>query len=129
MILVDTSVWIDFFRGTDSPEAQRLAAAIRDGEDLALCGLILTEILQGIESEEQARKTRKSLAALLYLPMPPRTFVMAADLFRSVRARGKTVRNSIDCLIAACAILHGVALLQRDRDFRTLAEVSRLRLL
>ncbi|MCU0722166.1 MAG: PIN domain nuclease [Planctomycetes bacterium] len=129
MILVDTSVWIDFFRGTDSPEADLLARAIAGDEDLAICGLILMEILQGIGDGDQARRTRNALAPLLFLPLPHRAWVLAADLYRAARAGGKTVRNSVDCLVAACAILHGAALLQKDRDFRAIASVSNLRLL
>jgi hypothetical protein len=128
MILVDTSVWIDYFRGAPSPEAGRLAQSIRDEEDLCLCGLVLTEILQGIPSPEEYRRVRRCLSALLYLPTPRRAHILAADIYRAAARAGKVIRNSVDCIIAACAIVHDVPLLQKDKDFLVIAGVSRLRL-
>ena len=127
MILVDTSVWVDFFRGAGSPEADRLAQAV-DDDDVCLCGLILTEVLQGIPSAREHRRVRRLLEALIYLPMERRDYVLAADLYRAARAKGKRIRNTVDCIIAACAISHNVPLLQKDKDFLALAAVSRLKL-
>ena len=127
MILVDTSVWVDFFRGAGSPEAAREARAV-DDEDVCLCGLILTEVLQGIPSGREHRRVRRLLDALIYLPMERRDYVLAADLYRAARAKGKRIRNTVDCIIAACAISHNVPLLQKDKDFLALAAVSRLKL-
>ncbi len=127
MILVDTSVWVDFFRGAGSPEADRLARAV-DDEDVCLCGLILTEVLQGIRSGREHRRVRRLLDALIYLPMERRDYVLAADLYRAARAKGKRIRNTVDCIIAACAISHNVPLLQKDKDFLALATVSKLKL-
>ncbi len=128
MILVDTSVWIDFFRGHSSPEANRLTRALEAEEDLCICGLILTEILQGIQEERQIRKVRKYLDTLLYLSMPREVHVSAAKVYRAARARGLTLRNTLDCLIAACAIHHDTPLLHKDRDFVAIGKVAGLRL-
>ncbi len=128
MILVDTSVWIDHFRGETSPEAHRLARAPEDNEDICICGLIWTEILQGIRSDRQYRQVRRSLGSLVYLPLDRSGYTLAADIYRRARREGKTIRNTADCVIAACAITHGVPLLQNDRDFETIATVSELRL-
>jgi len=126
VILVDTSVWIDFLRGGDSSEAGALAAAIETGDDVCICGLILTEILQGIREESQYRRARRLLDVLVYLPASREVHVLAASIYRAARARGETIRNTVDCVIAACAIAHRVPLLQRDRDFEKIAAVSKL---
>ena len=128
MILVDTSVWIDHFRGVDSPEARRLSAGILASEDICICGIILTEILQGVKATSQYRNVKRRLRPLIYLPAFRSTYVRAADIYRAARRRGKAVRSTIDCLIAACAIQHDVPLLTGDRDFDAIAEVVRLRL-
>ena len=128
MMLVDTSVWVDHFRGIDSPEAGRLAAAIEDEEDLCICGVVLAEVLQGIAPERQYEQVRRAMLDLVYLPIDRSGFLLAADLYRAARARGRTIRSSVDCVIAACAVAHDVPLLQRDKDFLAIAEVSRLRL-
>lgn len=129
MILIDTSVWIDHFRGDGSHEAGRLARALDDNEDICICGLIWTEILQGIRSDRQHRRVKRSLGGLIYLPLDRRGHTLAADIYRRARRAGKTIRNTTDCIIAACAIAHNVSLLHRDRDFDTIASVSKLRIM
>ena len=129
MILVDTSVWIDFLRGTESAEADRLADALRADEKLCTCGIICAELLQGVRSDREYRSLRRTLRTLTYLPLEQEGHVLAADLYRRVRQTGRTVRNTTDCIIAACALIHDVPLLQRDRDFAVIASVSNLRLL
>jgi len=128
VILVDTSVWIDHFRGDESPEAARLARALDEHEDVCICGLIWTEILQGIGADRQHRRVKRLLGGLIYLPLDRRGHTLAADLYRRARRAGKTIRNTTDCVIAACAIAHGAPLLHRDRDFGTIASVSKLRI-
>jgi predicted nucleic acid-binding protein len=128
MILPDTSVWIDALRGTPEPAALMLAKAIEREEAVCICGFVLTEVLQGIKSDQDAWAFRSAAARMIYLRMPKSGYLLAADISRAARARGKTVRGTIDCLIAACAITNGVPILHKDRDFDTIAEVSRLKL-
>ncbi len=128
MILVDTSVWIDFFRGTHSAETRWLASALKNDEDLCICGMVLTEILQGIDDRNQYRRVKRSLDALLFLPTTRVAYELAAEIYRAAKRAGKTVRNSVDCIIAACAIVNKASLVQCDRDYRTLAGVSKLKL-
>jgi predicted nucleic acid-binding protein len=129
VILVDTSVWIDFFRGAATPEADRLAKAFSLQEDLCVCGPILMEILQGIVRPADYHTTNQLLQPLLYLPLRRKTYHQAAALYRIARSRGKIIRNSLDCLIAACAMEHKVPLLQKDRDYAVLASLFNLNLL
>ena len=126
MILVDTSVWIELSRQRDAELAQWLASAVADGRKLCICGVILTEILQGIRSDHQYWATKRSLQSLLYLRTERSAYTLAADIYRAARARGKTIRNTTDCIIAACAITNNVPLAQKDKDFVTIAELSDL---
>jgi predicted nucleic acid-binding protein len=129
MILVDTSVWIDFFRGLETSEANWLSAAIVEDTDLCLCGLVQMEILQGINDDVQHKRVKSFLHDLIYLSTPKNSYLLAADLYRTARKKGKTIRNTIDCIIAACAIVNQVPLLQRDRDYLTIAAISELKLI
>lgn len=128
MTLVDTSVWIDFFRGQELPQVQRLESLLQQGEDIVICGVILTEILQGIRDERTFNLTRNRLKPLLLLPMTEAIFIQAAVIYRSLRAQGVTVRKPVDCMIAATALEHETWLLHNDRDFTAIARYYPLRL-
>ena len=117
IVVVDTSVWIDFFSGRSARHVEILEQLLTAGDDVCLCGVILEEILQGIRSDIDYRKTKAYLEFLLYLPMDRRTFERAADIYRSLRKKGVTVRKPVDCMIASVAIEQGIPLLHNDRDF------------
>ena len=127
MVLVDTSVWIDHFRGVDNAETVHLTRLIEDEQDLCVCGLILTEVLQGIRSDTQFNKIERSIASLIYLPTTRDAYLTAAKLHREARRSGITIRRSFDCVIAGCAIEHRVPVLHRDRDFARIEPFSRLK--
>lgn len=122
MILVDTSVWIDFFAGRGLWHVTALEQLILENEDLALCGIILTEILQGIADDNTHRRVRRFLRPLIVLPMPEALFVHAADIYRRLRKHGITIRKTNDCIIAATALDHQCELLHNDKDFTLIAE-------
>ena len=126
MILVDTSVWIDLLHGQSTAQAALLTRLIEEEEDICTCGIVLTEILQGLRGEDQARRTERLLLNLVYLPTGRGAHLLGAQIYRSVRRRGVTIRRSVDCLIAACAIEAGTPLLHRDRDFEEIAKGSDL---
>ena len=128
MVLIDTSVWIDFFGNRPTRQKDLLETLIRTDEELCLCGVVLTEVLQGIRSDADYRKTKTYFNALIMLPMVPATFVRAADLYRSLRKEGVTIRKPIDCMIAAVAIENNVVLLHNDRDFDHIARRSALKI-
>jgi predicted nucleic acid-binding protein len=117
MVLVDTSVWIDLFRGKSTPEIRKLERLLGDGEDICTCGVVLTEVLQGVREAADYRRVLSRFDEFLFLPMSRRTFLGAADIYRSLRRKGVTIRKPIDCMIAAASIEHDVLLLHRDRDF------------
>ncbi len=129
MTMVDTSVWVDYFRGTPTPEAVWLEQAITHDADICICGTVLTEVLQGVRSDAELSTVQQAMDELIYLETSRNDHVHAAEIYRAARKKGKTVRNAVDCVIAACAIAHDIPLLQSDRDFETIATVSKLRLI
>jgi predicted nucleic acid-binding protein len=124
VVLVDTSVWIEFFR---RPRRIDLPAIV-DFDAIVTCLPVLQEVLQGFREPEAFALARESMLALPMVESPLRQAVFedAVDLYRRARATGITVRSSVDCLIAACALRNGLTVLHRDRDFGLLARVSPL---
>lgn len=127
MVLVDTTVWIDFFADRSAPHVAMLQEAIESEEDLSLCGIILSEVLQGIRSDSDFIKTKEYLGDLILLPLRYPTFVRAAEIYRSLRKKGITIRKPVDCMIASVAIEYDIHLLHNDRDFNHIAKHSKLR--
>ena len=126
MVLVDTTVWIDFFTGKATSQVDILELLISEGQDICVCGLVLTEVLQGVREEKQYKKIRKYFENLLFLPMTQAMHLHSAEIYRSLRKKGITIRKPIDCMIASVAIAHGVHLLHNDKDFKPIEKHSGL---
>lgn len=126
MTLVDTSVWIDYLSRSPGPAGKELRRLILDGEPLALTGIVVTEVLQGL-----SREVRQVEAFLLLFDLvEPRgldTYLAAAALQRRARARGITL-SAVDALIAALAIEVKATLFSLDKDFVRVASVTDLQL-
>ena len=117
MILVDSSVWIDYFNGSPTPQAQRLEELLGN-EPLAIGDLILTEVLQGCASEKDFNQAKKLLTSLTVVDLGGRDIaIQAAKNYRALRALGVTVRKTIDTVIATRYIESGYTLLHNDRNF------------
>jgi predicted nucleic acid-binding protein len=116
MILVDTTVWIDFFNNRGGPHVDKLARAVEE-EDIAICGVVEMEVLQGIREEGQFHEIKNIIADFIYLPTDRSTFHYAANIYRTCRKHGITIRKPIDCLIAAVCIENTAFLHHNDRDF------------
>lgn len=129
-VLVDTSAWIEYLRGTGSRHNVWIREAITEERPLGWTDPVLYELTAGARSPERADRLR---ALLLRGPMLAvaglEDWEDAAQLHRLARSRGLTVRSSIDCLIAAVALRTGNSVLASDRDFPALAQVSDLELL
>lgn len=129
MIVVDSSVWIDFLRGNESAAADEFGKLLRRGDALATTEVIYTEILQGVRDDAQAAQVETHLRAYPALRSDDLTcWSLAAKLYRTARRRGITIRNTTDCMIAAPCIQFGAALLHKDADFDRLATVSELKI-
>jgi predicted nucleic acid-binding protein len=121
VIVVDTSVWIDFLNGRNAPHVRRLRA-ILGVEEIIVGDLMLCEVLQGLDSERTARRVESLLRRFEIVSMAGEAIAVAAAYnFRSLRKRGVTVRKTIDLLIGSWCIEHRVALLHNDSDFRPMA--------
>lgn len=128
MMLIDTSVWIDFFRGRAELEhVEKLKQCLFKNQEVVVCGVILTEVLQGIRDEKQYQITRDYLNYLSCLEMKKSTYVKAAQIYRELRQQGITIRKPIDCMIAAVALENDCKLLHNDRDFDMIAKGFALR--
>ena len=117
MILVDSSVWIDYLRGRTTPQVDKLDALLGD-VPLAIGDLMLTEVLQGCPTDKEFSAVKRTLAQLEFVVLGGEDVaVEAARNFRKLRARGLTVRKTIDTVIATRCIVSGYELLHNDRDF------------
>ena len=117
MIIVDTSVWVDYFNGKQSKETDSLDALLGNQEVL-LGDLILTEILQGFQEDRQFREAQHILESFPIVPMLGLSLaIQSAKTYRALRKRGVTVRKTIDVMIGTYCIEHHISLLYADRDF------------
>ena len=90
---------------------------LAEGNDICICGVILTEVLQGIREDTDYAKTLSRFDSFLFLDFNRRTFIKAAQIYRTLRRHGITIRKSVDCMIAAVALEHNIPLLHNDRAF------------
>lgn len=117
MILVDSSVWIDYLRGIDNRLTDQLHGML-GVEPLAIGDLILTEVLQGANTERDFKNCLRLLSSLEVITLGGSSVaIQAARNFRDLRAKGITVRKTIDCVIATRCIMDGMTLLHNDHDF------------
>ena len=125
MILVDTSVWIEVFRRSRPLDLEAVASF----DEVVTCLPVIQEILQGFANEGAFRTAREAMLALprVESPLSEPVVLEAVALYRSARRVGLTVRSSVDCLVAACALRHDLEVVHRDRDYAALAQVSPLR--
>jgi predicted nucleic acid-binding protein len=122
MIIVDSSVWIDYFNGKDLPEVTKLDELL-ETELLGIGDLILTEVLQGFRQDSDYRKAKQLLTSLTVFEMlGSEAAINSADNFRALRKKGLTVRKTIDVAIATFCINNGHSLLFSDRDFLPFVE-------
>ena len=125
MIVVDTSVWIDFFRATSGQDRERLEELILDSNRVAICGIILQEILQGIKSRKVYETTRERLLKFPFLNANRETYLLAASIYRELRSHGITV-PSTDVTIAAICVSNRAPIFTRDEHFVEIGKHSRL---
>lgn len=130
MILVDTSVLIDLFKGVSNEPADRMRDVLRHQIPFGITAVIYQELLQGAKSEEEYVLLRDYLSSQRFFHPrhPVKTYEGAAHIYFSCRNKGVTVRSTIDCLIAQIALEQDLLLLHNDKDFVSMAPIIGLRL-
>lgn len=129
MVLVDTTVWIDFFAGQMLTHIETFESLLEQEEDICICGMILTEVLQGIRKETEFQKTKNLFNSLIFLPMSYSTFLQSAKIYRKLGQKGIIIRKSIDCMIASVALENNISLLHNDKDFLPIERYCKLKVL
>ncbi len=128
MILVDTSVWIDFFNGINSVVVRLLEDLIKSEEETCISKYILTEVLQGFKNDREFESARKHLFQFpIYSLKGIHSYIQAAQIYRRCRKEGITIRKTADCIIAQTAIENKLILLHDDSDFDRIASICPLR--
>ena len=129
MILIDSSVWIDFFNGTEGSAVSALEKLIVDEEEVYLSEYILTEVLQGFREDREYEAARQCLVRFPIARLQNKdSYVEAAQIYRQCRKQGITIRKTADCLIARTAIENDLYLLHKDNDFDLIASVCPLKI-
>lgn len=129
-LLFDTSVWIDFLNRKNTAEANLLEKYIEMDDEVLLTPTILQEILQGVRSDEKYRQVKDLLSYFTMLQLPSvQAAIGAADLYRSLRKKGVTIRKSNDCLIAYYALEFSTTIVHTDSDFDLISGHTRLKVL
>jgi predicted nucleic acid-binding protein len=129
MVIVDTTVWVDYLNGVSTPQTDWLDQEL-DRQRLGLTDLILSEVLQGVRDEREAAETRRELLKFeVFTTGGVELAVTAAQNYRALRAKGRTVRRTIDCWIATFCLLNDHTLLHQDIDFDPFETFLHLRVL
>ncbi|MDH4226251.1 MAG: PIN domain nuclease [Deltaproteobacteria bacterium] len=130
MILVDASVWIDFLNGANSRERRILHRLIEEENDISLAEIIVVEVLQGIKDDDSFKKVKDYLLEFpIWKPSGIETYLKAAEIYRICRKNGKTVRKTVDCVIAAICLENDLTLLHKDSDFERISACTGLKVL
>jgi predicted nucleic acid-binding protein len=128
MMLIDSSIWIDWLSTRDTPGTKKLDALLDTPITLFICDRILQEVLQGVRDDARAREINRQLAIFECLDTGGVELARAsAELYRGLRKKGVTVRGTIDVLIATLCIENRLSLLHNDRDFDVIAKHAALR--
>lgn len=129
MVLVDTGVWIDFLAGRATPEVSVVVSLLEEKETVSYTGQILQELMQGCPDERDAQTIEEHFEPFIEIFPQRSSYRLAARIYRDCRKQGYTIRSSIDCLIAACAIENDCQVHHKDRDFTFIEEVCGLKIL
>ena len=127
MVLVDTTVWIDFLKGRDTAEVGKLEQLLAEETDVFITGIIVQEILSGVKEKKDRAKVRKELEHFMLINPTLETHIRAAEIFDACRKKGYTIRSIIDCLIASLALEYDLTLLENDRDYGYISKVFPLK--
>jgi len=128
MVIVDTSVWIDFLKGRETLQVQKLEELLSEETDIFITGFIVQEILTGIKEKKEREKVRSELEHFVLVNPSLNTHIQAAEIFDGCKKKGFTIRSIIDCLIASLALEYDLTLLENDKDYTFISEVYPLKI-
>lgn len=124
-VLVDTSVWADFFNGFASPQERDLARLLAGIDEICTCGVVVSEVFQGLRRNKGRTEIERLFRELVFLePSGMDAYLRAANVYRALRRQGVTVRSTIDCLIAVIAEENDCDVLARDRDLSVILQAG-----
>lgn len=127
MVIVDTSIWIDFFQNHESVYQEKLESLIKDNNRAAICGIILQEILQGIKDNQSYEAVKQKLIILPFINTDKEIYLHASSLYKTLRNKGITI-PSVDVTIAAIAIKNKIPIFTDDKHFKIIQKYSELKL-
>ncbi len=128
-VFVDSSVWGDFFNGHPSVEARALEQLIKGNEEICTCGVVVSDLFQGLKRDDTRDRLEMLFRELTYLdPQGIDLYFRSAELYRTLSKRGITIRSTIDCLIAVVAEENQCYILAKDKDLRAIVDSSILEL-
>lgn len=127
-VLIDTSVWADFFNGFRSAQEKYLARLLAGSDEICTCGVVVAEVFQGLRRDKGRAEIERLFRELVFLePSGMDAYLRAANLYRTLRGRGVTVRSTVDCLIAVIADENDCDVLARDRDLSATLQAGLLK--
>ena len=127
MVLVDTTVWIDFFRQRDTAQVRRLDQILESEKDVFTTGFILQELLSGIKRKKERDEVASGFRQFILIMPTLETHIRAAEIFDGCLKKGFTIRKPVDCLIAALAMEYDLPVLEKDSDFKHISKAFPLK--
>lgn len=128
MVIVDTSVWVDFLKGHETAGSIRMEQLLNDEVDVFTTGIIVQELLTGIKEKKTRNEVKHDLELFISVMPSLGIHVQAAEIYDGCRKKGITIRSIVDCLIAALAIEYDLSILHTDRDYDGISKVYPLKL-
>lgn len=128
MVIVDTTVWIDFLKGRTAHHVERLERLLLEEEDVFTTGMIVQEVLSGIKKKKERDLVRTEFNRFILVSPTLETHIQAAEIFDACHKKGFTIRSVIDCLISALALEYDLSVLENDRDYGYISKVMPLKI-
>lgn len=127
MVIIDTSVWIDFLQGRETKQVLKLEELLSEETDIFITGIIYQEILTGIKAKKEREKVKTELEHFVLVNPSLDTHIQTAEIYDGCKRKGFTIRSIIDCLIAAIALEYDLTILENDKDYSFISEVYPLK--
>ncbi|MBC8526861.1 MAG: PIN domain-containing protein [Candidatus Cloacimonetes bacterium] len=129
MVVVDTSVWVDYFKNKENSKTKLLEKILSSNKQIVLPGIIYVEILQGIKTDKKFNGAKEILDDFIFFPMDNKeTYLKSIEIYRTCRKNGTTIRKTVDCLIASVVLENNFEFLHNDKDFDSISKFFSLKI-